>query len=174
MAENDEGIDEIEESAEEQISPADELLDDQADAAEDFIAQVLTALDLEGEAVADIEGEWIYVEVTGPEMGVLIGREGATLEALQELTRAAVQQKTSAFSRLMVDIEGYRDRQQSRLEREARSAAARVIKEGEAYSMDPMSSYERKLVHDTIAEIEGVTTSSEGEGPDRHVVVFPA
>jgi spoIIIJ-associated protein len=164
-----------ESSPETPAAPAsDSLLDDQADAAEDFIHGLLDILDLDGDAQADIEGESILVDVDGPDMAVLIGRHGATLEALQDLVRAAVQQATSSHVRLTIDIDGYRDRQRELLERRVRGVAARVRREQQAQALEPMTSFERKVVHDCLADFEGVTTASEGEDPERFVVISPA
>lgn len=151
-----------------------DLLDDQADAAEDFIEGLLETIGIEGEAEADFgEDDIIIVRVSGPDMAVLIGRHGATLEALQDLTRAAVQHATQERAFLMVDIEGYRERQRERLEGQAMRAAERVKASGTPARMDPMSSYERKIVHDALAREDGVMTVSEGEEPDRHIVIRP-
>jgi spoIIIJ-associated protein len=153
--------------------PSDDLLDDQADAAEDFLNGLLDVLDMDGEAEADIADDTIEVRVSGPEMGLLIGRHGSTLESLQELTRAAVQHQTASRVRLVLDIEGYRDRQRDMLERRARSAAAQVRKTRRPMSLDPMTSFERKVIHTALAEFEGVRTASEGEEPERRVVIYP-
>jgi spoIIIJ-associated protein len=151
-----------------------DLLDDQADAAEDFLNGLLDVLDMDGEAEADIEDDAVLVRMTGPDMGLLIGRHGATLEALQELSRAVVQHQTNARATLALDIDGYRERQRQIIERRARSAAAKVRKNREAVALEPMSAYERKVVHAALADFEGVLTSSEGEAGDRHVVIKPA
>jgi spoIIIJ-associated protein len=150
-----------------------DLLDDQADAAEDFIHGLLDVLDMDGQAEADIIDETIEIRVNGPDMALLIGRHGATLEALQELTRAAVQHQTTSGCRLVLDIEGYRERQREMLERRARSAAARARKTRRPVSLDPMSSFERKVIHTALADFDGVHTASEGEEPDRKVVIYP-
>jgi spoIIIJ-associated protein len=150
----------------------EDLLDDQADAAEDFIHGLLDALDMDGEAEADIVDDAIEVRIAGPDMGLLIGRHGSTLEAIQELTRAAVQHQTSSRARLVLDIEGYRDRQRSIVERHAR-AAATVLKTRRPTELEPMTSFERKVVHSALSEFEGVRTASEGEEPDRKVVIYP-
>jgi spoIIIJ-associated protein len=152
----------------------DELLDEQADTAEDFIHDLLDALDMDGEAAADVDEDLIYVDVRGPDMGVLIGRHGATLEALQELVRAAVQHQTEAHTRLIVDVEGYRERQRERLERDARGVAARVRRESKAEALEPMNAFERRLVHTALKDFDGVRTHSEGQDPDRHIVISPA
>lgn len=154
--------------------PDDDLLDDQADAAEDFLNGLLDVLDLEGEAEADIEDDAIFVEIHGSDLALLIGRHGATLEALQELTRAAVQHQTQERARLLLDVGGYRDRQRELLERRARTAAARVRKTREAVALEPMNAYERRLVHTALVDFPGVTTVSEGEDANRHIVIKPA
>jgi spoIIIJ-associated protein len=155
-------------------SDDEDLLDDQADAAEDFLHDLLDILDMDGEAEADIEDDTILVDLDGPDLAVLIGRHGATLEALQELMRAAVAHATESRVRIVLDIGGYRERQQEILERRARTLADKVRKEGTPIRMDPMSSYERRLVHQALAERDDVSTGSEGEEPDRYVVIRPA
>lgn len=154
-------------------APEGDLLDDQADAAEDFIHGLLDVLDMDGEAEADIADDTIEVRIEGPDMGLLIGRHGSTLEALQELTRAAVQHQTASRARLVLDIEGYRDRQRSIVERHARAAAAKVRKTRRPIELEPMTSFERKAVHSALTDFEGVRTASEGEEPDRKVVIYP-
>ena len=157
----------------ESAEPDEDLLDDQADAAEDFIHGLLDVLDMDGEAEADITEDTIEVRIAGPDMGILIGRHGSTLEALQELTRAAVQHQTASRARLVLDIEGYRDRQRSIVERHARAAAARVLKSRRPLELEPMTSFERKVVHSALGDFDGVRTASEGEEPDRKVVIYP-
>ena len=155
------------------VSAQDELLDDQADAAEDFLNDLLVALGIDGEAAADIDGDWIYVDVSGDDMAVLIGRHGATLDALQDLTRTAVQNKTRAAVHLTLDIEGYRERQDARLEDQARRAAERAKRDRRSVELDPMTSYERRIVHEALRDVDGVMTRSEGEDPDRRIVIVP-
>jgi spoIIIJ-associated protein len=104
-------------------------------------------------------------------MGLLIGRHGHTLDALQELVRAVVQRQLQGRCRVVVDVEDYRKRRRTQLARRAREAAQRVGKTGRAEALEPMSSFERKVVHDTVAELGGVETSSEGEEPNRRVVI---
>jgi spoIIIJ-associated protein len=153
--------------------PDEDLQDDQADAAEDFIHGLLDVLDMDGEAEADIVDDTIELRIAGPDMGLLIGRHGSTLEALQELTRAAVQHQTASRARLVLDIEGYRDRQRSIVERHARAAAADVRKTRRPTELEPMTSFERKVVHTALADFDGVRTASQGEEPDRKVVIYP-
>lgn len=156
------------------LEQEDSLLDDQADAAEDYLNGLLDVLDMDGEAVAEIEGDTIVVDVDGPDMGLLIGRHGATLEALQELVRAVVQHQIQARARITLDIDGYRKRQRALLERKVRGLAAKVKKERRPITLDPMSSYERMVVHTALANFSGVVTTSQGDEPDRRIVIRPA
>ena len=118
----------------------------------------------------------MYVDVLGSgpddeDMGVLIGRHGQTLEALQEITRLVVSQRLGTRCRVMVDVEDYRKRRRSHILRRAREAARRVRKTGQPESLDPMTAFERKIVHDAIADLGGLDTASEGEEPNRRVVI---
>ncbi|HVL32365.1 MAG TPA: RNA-binding cell elongation regulator Jag/EloR [Actinomycetota bacterium] len=151
-----------------------DVLDDQADSAEDFLNGLLDVLDLEGEAEADIDEDTIYVEIHGSDLALLIGRHGATLEALQELTRAAVQHQTQERARMILDIGGYRTRQREMLERRARTAATKVRSTRQAVPLEPMNAYERRIVHTALVDFTGVVTVSEGEDASRHVVIKPA
>lgn len=159
------------EGARSEADDEDSLLDDQADAAEDFLNGLLDVWDMDGETTADIEDSSILVEMHGPDMALLIGRHGSTLEALQELARATVQHQSSARARLSLDIDGYRARQRSILERRVRSIATKVRDTGESAPLDPMPAYERKLVHNALADFRGVLTTSEGEDPERRIVI---
>jgi spoIIIJ-associated protein len=117
----------------------------------------------------------MYVDIFGGEdpdaMGLLIGRHGQTLDALQELVRSAVQRTTASRCRVMVDVEDYRKRRRSQLVQRARFLAAKVKRSGRPERMEPMTAYERKIVHDTVTEIDGVESGSEGEEPERRVVL---
>ena len=152
---------------------AAEDLQAQAEAAEDFLDGLLDAMDLDAGVCATTTSRAAQVELTGPELGLLIGRRGSTLEALQEVTRAAVQRQLGQRAWINLDIEGYRARRRVLVERRARSSAAKVKKTGRPQALEPMSAYERKIVHDSLADFRGVRTSSEGEGLDRHVVISP-
>jgi len=145
----------------------------QAEAAEDFLDGLLDAMDLDADVSATTTPRAAQVELTGPELGLLIGRRGSTLEALQEVTRAAVQRQLGQRAWINLDIEGYRARRRVLVERRARSSAAKAKKSGRPLALEPMSAYERKIVHDSLADFRGVRTSSEGEGLDRHVVISP-
>jgi spoIIIJ-associated protein len=118
--------------------------------------------------------ETLEVQVAGPELGLLIGPKGQTLQALQELTRTAVQRKSVARTgRILVDIAGYRQRRREALERFTRQVAEDVIQSSSQRGLEPMSAADRKVVHDTANEIAGVRTVSEGEEPRRRVVIVP-
>lgn len=147
----------------------------QADIAADFLDDLLERMDLQAEVDITTVEEGTYVEIWGVEggedMGLLIGRHGAVLEALQELVRSVVQAETGERCRVLVDVEDYRKRRRDRIVQRAREVGRRVSKSGRPESLDPMNAYERKIVHDTIAQMSGLETASEGEEPDRRVVV---
>ncbi len=164
---------EREDAAEPEPSIPAQELEAQAEAAEDFLNGLLDRLDLEAEVTSTLTAQAAHVELSGKELGLLIGRRGATLEALQEVTRAAVQRQIGERAWVNLDIEGYRARRRVIVERRARQTAARVRKSGRAQDLEPMSAYERKIVHDSLADFRGVRTSSEGEGLERHVVISP-
>jgi spoIIIJ-associated protein len=149
------------------------LLVQEGDIAGDYLERLLDIVDYDGDIDLDVEGDRAVVAVIGDGLQGLIGPSGATLEALQELTRLAVQQQTGARSRLMLDIGGYRARRRAALADIARSAAAEVKSVGNPVRLEAMNPFERKVVHDSIAPIEGVRSESEGEEPDRRVVVLP-
>ncbi len=107
------------------------------------------------------------------DMGLLIGRHGQTLDAVQELTRVVVSHRTGLRCRVIVDVEDYKKRQRARLASKAREVAKRVARTGREEALDPMNPYERKVVHDAVAEVSGVESSSRGEDPDRRVVIRP-
>ena len=142
-----------------------------ADAAREFVAGVVSAMGLQAEVVASVEEGRAHVDVSGGDLGLLIGRRGQTLEALQELTRTAVQRRLRSRVRLLVDVEGYRARRRASLAEYARAMARRARERGTEIELEPMNAYERKVVHDAIAEVEGASSFSEGEEPYRKVIV---
>jgi spoIIIJ-associated protein len=150
-------------------------VEEQADLAEDFLEGLLEKMGLDAEIDSGYVDGVMYVDVFGAEeaesMGLLIGRHGQTLDALQEVVRSAVQRATGERCRVMVDVEDYRKRRRAQLAQRARSVAAKVRRTGRSERMDPMTSYERKIVHDAVAEVDGVESSSEGEDPERRVVI---
>jgi spoIIIJ-associated protein len=120
----------------------------------------------------------MYVDILGAgpdddDMALLIGRHGQTLEALQELTRHVVVRRTDMRCRVTVDVEDYKKRQRDRLVSRAKDIARRVVKTGREEELDPMNPYERKIVHDAVAEVGGAESSSRGEEPERRVVIRP-
>jgi spoIIIJ-associated protein len=148
--------------------------EDQAELAEDFLAGLLDAMGFDADLDHGVVDGTMYVDILagGDEgIGLLIGRHGQTLDALQELMRSAVQRQTESRCRVMVDIEDYRKRRRSQLVERARSSAAKVDRTGRPEQMEPMNAYERKIVHDAANEFGGVETGSEGEDPDRFVVI---
>jgi len=151
-----------------------EDLEEQADAVADFIDELLAKMDIDAIAEPDPRGTHMYVDIVdGPEddMALLIGRHGQTLEAIQELARMAVGRHLDQRIRVIVDVEDYRKRREAQLEERAREVAERVATEGGEEELEPMNPYERKLVHDAVAEVPGVETSSRGVEPSRFVVI---
>jgi spoIIIJ-associated protein len=150
-----------------------DMLDEEADLAADFVEGLLDRLDLPGDIEIEVHEEQAIVNIQEVGSGLLIGRRGATLEALQELVRGAVQRQTERRSHVRVDVEGYRARQLEKLRDKCREAIAEVRETGEPVRLEPMDAYERKLMHDLVAKTGGVTSSSEGAEPKRRVVVHP-
>jgi spoIIIJ-associated protein len=153
----------------------EEALEDQAEVAEEFLLGLLDRMDLDADVDHNVVDGVMYVDILAGEdaegMGLLIGRHGQTLDALQEVVRCAVQRRTESRCRVMVDVEDYRKRRRAQLVQRTRSVAARVRRTGRLERMDPMNPYERKIVHDAAAEVGGVETASEGEDPERRVVI---
>jgi spoIIIJ-associated protein len=144
--------------------------DDVGDIAADYIEELLDICDLDGDIEIEDEGGRTTVKVTGGDLRLLSG--AATVGALQELTRLAVQTRTGGFARLTLDIGGSRDQRSRELATLVDSAVAAIADGAAGVPLAPMSSYERKLVHDLVAE-RGYTSESEGEGRDRHTVIRP-
>jgi len=148
-------------------------LEQEGDIAADYLEELLDIADLDGDLDMDVEGDRASVQIDGADLGQLIGRNGEVLEALQELTRLAVYRETGERSRLMLDVGGYRAEQRTRLVALAEKSIAEVKESGEPLSLDPMSAFERKVVHDAVAAA-GLTSESDGAEPKRHVVILPA
>lgn len=158
---------------------SEEELDEQGEIGADFVDGILSRMGIAADVEPAFEDGTMYVDVLGEgpdddDMGLLIGRHGQTLEALQELTRAAVIQRTGARTRIVVDVEDYKRRQRQRLESKARDIATRVARTGQEEELDPMNPFERKLVHDAVASVSGARSSSRGEEPERRVVISPS
>lgn len=155
---------------------SEDELDDQADAAADFLEDLLGRMGIDASVEPNLEDGTMYVDIlgSGPEdedMALLIGRHGQTLEAFQELTRHVVMRKTGLRCRVVVDVEDYKKRQRDRLVAKAHDIANRVARTGRSEELEPMTPYERKVVHDAVASVEGVESASRGEDPERRVVI---
>ena len=150
-----------------------DLLEQEGDIAADYLEELLDIADLDGDLDMDVEGDRAAVSIVGADLSQLVGRNGEVLEALQELTRLAVYRETGERSRLMLDIGGYRAEKRAALEKLAAETVAEVRESGERVALDPMTPFERKVVHDAVAAA-GLTSESEGVEPRRHVVVLPA
>ena len=162
-----------EDDAEGDDSEADlNLLEQEGEIAADYIEGLLDIADLDGDIDMDVEGDRAIVSVVGATLDELVGEDGEVLEALQELTRLAVHRQTGVRARLMLDVGGFRARRRSQLAELGRSVAAEVARTGEPKKLAPMSPFERKIIHDAVA-VAGLRSESEGEEPNRRVVVFP-
>jgi spoIIIJ-associated protein len=148
-------------------------LEEEGDIAADYIEGLLDIADLDGDIDMDVEGDRAVVSVVGATLDELVGDDGEVLEALQELTRLAVHRKTGTRARLMLDVGGFRVRRRAELADLGRSVAEEVARSGEPKKLRAMSPFERKIIHDAVA-VAGLRSESEGEEPNRRVVVFPA
>jgi len=139
-----------------------------------FIEELVAAFGLQGETTLVEDGDDLEVTVAGADLGLLVGPKGATLQAVQDLARVASQRRLGDHStRLRVDVGGYRVRRREALGRFVTQVADDVQRSGTARALEPMSSADRKIVHEALLETTGVTTRSEGEDPDRRVVIEP-
>jgi spoIIIJ-associated protein len=146
----------------------------QSEIAADYIEGLLDILDYDGDIDELVSSGRPMVEVVGGRLQPLVGQRGATLEALQELTRLAIFRQTGTPSRLLLDIGGYRANRRKELGAVARNAVEKVKEHGDAVRLEPMSAFERKCVHDVVNAIAGVQSESEGVEPNRRIVVKPA
>jgi len=157
-------------AAQPRLSVAD--LELEGEVAADYIEGLLDVADLDGDIDMDVEGDRAVVSVVGATLSELVGRRGEVLEALQELTRLAVHQQTGHRTRMMLDVGGYRQRRRAELAEAGQDAAEEVRRTGQAKKLWPMNPFERKIVHDAVAAA-GLRSESEGEEPERRVVVLP-
>jgi spoIIIJ-associated protein len=153
-------------------------LDEEGDVAADYLEELLDIADIDGDIDIEVRSGRTYISIvsegaadTG--LGALVGADGEVLEALQELTRLSVLTATDARSRLVLDVDGYRDKRGRELTAIAQEAVDKVKESGEDVALAPMSAYERKIVHDVVADL-GLLSESEGEGQGRHIVVSPS
>lgn len=153
-----------------------DLLKREGEYAADYLEGLLDIADLDGDIDMDVEGNRAMVsviEARSGELGHLVGAGGATLEALQELTRLAVTRETGERSRLMLDVAGYRATRRTEVEQQAAAAIAEANRTGAPVRLEPMTAFERKVAHDAIAQA-GLVSESEGDEPSRRVVVRTA
>ena len=155
---------------------SEEDLEEQAEVAAEFLEGMLERMGIQANVEPNMEDGTMYVDVIGPDpddedMGLLIGRHGLTLEAVHELTRVVVAQRTGQRARVVVDVEDYRKRQIDRLTARVRESAARVRRTGRSETLEPMNPFLRRIVHTAVAEVDGVESASEGEGAERRVVI---
>ena len=166
-----EGVVESDPAESESSDGAENPLDLEAEVAADYLEELLDIADLDGDIDTYIEGDRAHVSIIS-ESNVLVGPDGEVLDALQELTRLAVMTETGERSRLMLDVAGYREQRRKELEALAADAVGEATQSQEPVPLAPMNPFERKVIHDAVAAA-GLTSESEGEEPDRHVVVIP-
>jgi spoIIIJ-associated protein len=148
-----------------------EELDEEADAAADFLEGLLDAMDLPGDLRIKVHDDHVEVEVIEIGSGALIGRRGQTLDAIQELVRCSLQRQFQRRSHVKVDAEGYRARRLEKLLEKADEAIDLALDTGEPQRLEPMDVFERKAVHHLVADVEGLTSRSQGREPSRRVVI---
>ena len=168
-AEDEDDVEDDDEDGEDDLSS----LEEEGEIAADYIEGLLDIADLDGDIDMDVEGDRAVVSVVGATLDELVGDDGEVLEALQELTRLAVHRRTGNRARLMLDVGGFRARRRTELAELGRSVADEVSRTGEPKKLRAMSPFERKIIHDAVA-LAGLRSESEGEEPNRRVVVFPA
>lgn len=170
-----EEIEDIDVSDDEQ-EITDEQLDEIADTAISVLQDIFKSFSIGEITIDEYEGDEgeLILDITGDDLAVLIGRHGRTLDALQFLVSAITTRKIGFRYPIVVDVEGYKSRQRQKLESIARSSATKAAKQNRSVSLRPMTPYERRIVHVTLANDRRVVTESEGEGSSRHVVIFPA
>lgn len=159
-------------------APSLSRLEEEGEIAADYLEELLDIADLDGDIDIDVENGRATVSIVADPVATrslrtLVGADGTVLEALQELTRLAVQARTGERSRLMLDIAGHRASRRRELEAAAERAVTEVRRTGERLRLEPMTPFERKVVHDVVAAA-GLASESEGEEPERRVVVLPA
>ena len=157
---------------EHEVEETEISIEEQAAVADEFTRGLIEAFDVDATVAMRIDDDTILVDVTGPDLGLLVGQKGLTLQSIEELVRTVVQRQTEGRgARINVDVAGYRAKRREALERFVQDLADKVRESGTELALEPMSAADRKVVHDTIAPLEGLTTLSEGEEPRRHVVV---
>ena len=148
-------------------------LEEEGDIAADYLEGLLDIADLDGDIDIDVENGRASLAIVGGKLTHLVGKDGEVLDALQELTRLAVQTSSGDRSRLMLDIENFRANRRKELTALAKKLGEEAKSSGKEIKLDPMNAFERKIIHDTIQDM-GLTSESEGEDPRRFVVIFPS
>ena len=162
------------EAAENEEEPDARAIEADTELAGDFLEGLLDILDLDGDLTTWIDGYGGHVDLEGSDLDVLVGSDGETLQALQELTRLAVLRQARHRVRLVVDVNGFRSRRRDDLVAAVTAAVERVLERHEEEELQPMPAADRKIVHDVVAAVEGVRTESFGEEPHRRVIILPA
>lgn len=148
-------------------------LEEEGDIAADYLEALLDIADLDGDIDIDVENGRAALAIVGGKLSHLVGREGEVLDAIQELTRLAVQSSTGDRSRLMLDIDNFRANRRTELTALAKEMAEEAKTTSGSIKLKPMNAFERKIIHDTIQDL-GLTSESDGEDPNRFVVIYPA
>ena len=156
------------------MNAPDVSIEDQAAMAQEFIEGLLEAFGLEGRVETRVEDEILFIDVSGDQTEALVGQKGTILQAIHELTRTVIQRKTYRAPRMRLDIAGYTERRRAALKIFAGQVAEKVVEGGGEIMLEPMNPADRKVLHDAVAEIDGVRSFSEGEDPHRSVVIAPA
>ncbi|MET7132973.1 single-stranded DNA-binding protein [Cellulosimicrobium sp. MI9406] len=160
----------------EESAPETTRLEEEGEIAADYLEELLDIADLDGDIDIDVERDRAAVEIVADDpaaLSSLVGDDGEVLDALQELTRLAVQARTGERSRLMLDVAGFRAGRRRELTAQAAEAIERVRAEGAKVSLEPLNAFERKVIHDAVAAA-GLRSDSEGVEPQRYVVIYPA
>ena len=173
MADSKEAVEEVVEESQVKAPKSVAKLEEEGDIAADYLEGLLDIADLDGDIDIDVENGRASLAIVGGELSHLVGGEGEVLDAIQELTRLAVQTSTGDRSRLMLDIDGFRAGRRKELTALAEKMADEAKKTGGSIKLAPMNAFERKIIHDTIQTL-GLTSESDGEDPNRFVVIYPA
>ncbi|RWA21247.1 single-stranded DNA-binding protein [Mycolicibacterium brumae DSM 44177] len=169
----EQGAETSEQAGEDKPAELEDRLVAEGEIAGDYLEELLDLLDFDGDIDLDVEGNRAVVSIDGgDDLVKLVGRKGEVLDALQELTRLAVHQKTGERSRLMLDVASWRRRRREELAALGEKLSHRVLETGERERLAPMTPFERKIVHDAVAGIDGVRSESEGVEPARRVVIL--
>ena len=158
---------------EEAVKTLDEENEEILSAAREFLGKILETLELDNIVEMELENNTLNVNVNGDEnrLGILIGKRGVTLDSIQYILNLIVNKKSSRYIRVNLDSSGYRDKRKKTLENLAGKMANKVLKTGRSIKLEPMNSYERKIIHTALQDFEGVLTHSEGKDPFRKVVI---